>query len=86
MSVMSTNEKQANENSKSFADIRLKLGNKRANATLEVDERDSLPSDLSGDEWTEIVNFQKEKFDEERMKKQEEFQSKRRMIKDTLDR
>ena len=62
------------------------MGDKRSNATLEVDERDSLPSDLSGDEWTEIVNFQKEKFDEDRVKKQEEFKSKRRMIKDTLDR
>ncbi len=61
------------------------MGEKRHNKSLDVDERDSLPSDISGDEWTEIVKFQKEKFDEERLKKQEEFLKKRRQIKETLD-
>jgi hypothetical protein len=36
-----------------------------ANNNLEVD---SLPSDLSGDEWHEIVMFEKEKFEEDKQK------------------
>ena len=41
---------------KSFADLRLKLGEKRGNAV----DNESLPSELSDDEWVEIVKFQKE--------------------------
>lgn len=61
------------------------MGDKLGNKSLDIYERDSLPSDLSEDEWTEIVKFQKEKFDEEKKKKLEEFADKRKMIKETLD-
>lgn len=50
-----------------FADLRVKLGEKRANQSLDIDE--SAASELSGDEWAEIVKFQKERFEEEKQKK-----------------
>ena len=43
------------ENQRHFADLRLKLGEKR----VEAQDTESLPSDLSQDEWVEIVNYQK---------------------------
>ncbi len=46
---------------KHFADLRLKLGDKRS--PQKQDDQESLPSDLSNDEWVEIVNYQKEQFD-----------------------
>ena len=67
-------KKSVNESSKSFADMRIKMGDKRNNQTLDVDERDSALSDLEGEEWNEIVKFQKEKFEEEKQRKLEEFQ------------
>jgi hypothetical protein len=48
--------------------LRLKLGEKRA-TDLPADQ-ESLPSDLSKDEWDEIVLFQKEQFEEEKKKEQ----------------
>ena len=45
-----------------------------------------MPSDISGDEWNEIVKFEKERFEEEKQKQKEDFMNKRRMIKETLDR
>ena len=50
------------ETSKSFANLRLASG-KIGMRDIEVD---SIPSDLSGDEWNEIVKFEKEKFEEEK--------------------
>eukprot|EP00347_Sterkiella_histriomuscorum_P005983 403354521 len=69
------------ETSKSFADLRLASG-KIGMRDIEVD---SIPSDLSGDEWNEIVKFEKEKFEEEKQKQKEDFLYKRKMIKETLD-
>jgi len=54
------------ENPKNFADLRLKLGDKRK----EVDDQESLPSELSDDEWVEIVRYQKEQFEEDQKKEQ----------------
>lgn len=50
------------ETSKSFADLRLNSG-KIGKHDIEVD---SIPSDLSGDEWHEIIKFEREKFEEEK--------------------
>ena len=58
-------------NPKTFADLRLKLGDKRA--TDLPDDQESLPSDLSKYEWDEIVLFQKEQFEEEKKKEQQNF-------------
>jgi len=41
------------ENPKSYADLRLKLGDKK-------DTDSSVPSDLSDDEWVEIVKYRKQ--------------------------
>ena len=41
-------------NLKSFADLRIKLGDKRNGSK---DDEESLPSELSEDEWVEIVKF-----------------------------
>lgn len=62
--------------------MRLKLGEKKPKNDLEID---SLPSDLSGDEWNEIIKFERERFEEEKNKKKEDFLNRRKMIKETLD-
>jgi hypothetical protein len=43
-----------NDAAKSFADLRIKMGNKKR------DEMDvnSIPSDLDGDEWAEILKYE----------------------------
>ena len=46
--------KVAQGNLKSFADLRIKLGDKRNGS---IDDKESLPSELSDDEWVEIVKF-----------------------------
>lgn len=54
--------------SKSFADLRLKMGEKKKTDEL---DRESQLSDLSGEEWTELQRYQQEKFEEEqRLQKQ----------------
>jgi hypothetical protein len=50
------------DNHKHFADLRLKLGDKRTEAV----DTESLPSDLSQDEWVEIVKYQKEQYEEDK--------------------
>jgi len=45
--------------------LRIKLGEKKQTDQM---ERDSVPSDLSGDEWTEIVKYEQEKYEEEKRK------------------
>lgn len=40
---------------------------------------------MSGDEWHEIIKYEREKFEEEKQKKKEDFMNKRKMIKETLD-
>jgi hypothetical protein len=71
-------------NPKHFADLRLKLGDKRA--TGELDDAESLPSDLSKDEWDEIVQFQKEQYEEEKKREQELFKQKKMRLREVLDR
>lgn len=47
---------------------------------------DSVVSDLSqGDEWAEIVKYEKERFEEEQQRQKQEFINKRKLIKETLD-
>ena len=68
-----TERQRNNDVAKSFADLRVKLGHKKG------DELDalSLPSDLSGDEWAEILKYEQEKFEEDKKKEKEEFEKKR---------
>ena len=40
---------------------------------------------MDGDEWHEIIKYEREKFEEEKQKQKEDFLSKRKMIKETLD-
>lgn len=49
-------------------------------------EVDSIPSDVEGDEWNEIVKYEKERYEEEKQRQKEDFLNKRKMIKETLDR
>ena len=75
--MLPLNSERQNRNqdsTKSFADLRIKLGkNKKRD---ELDEH-SLPSDLSGDEWAEILKYEQEKFEEEKKREKEEFERKR---------
>jgi len=77
-------DRQRNESGvgKSFADLRIKLGHKKRNDMDDV----SIPSDISGDEWAEILKYEQEKFEEDKRKEKEEFERKRKQIRDTLDR
>ena len=43
------------------------MGDKKS---LDFDQ-DSIPSDMSDDEWAEIVKFEKEKFEEDKLKEKE---------------
>lgn len=71
-------------NPKKFADLRLKLGDKRA--TGEFDDAESLPSDLSKDEWDEIVLYQKEQYEEQKKRDQAKFKEKKLNLREVLDR
>jgi hypothetical protein len=57
-SMIPLNTDRNNDVSKSFADLRLKLGNKKRD---ELDDNE-VPSDLSGDEWAEILKYEHEKY------------------------
>lgn len=59
----------------------------RINNDLKDDEDNiSVPSDLSKDEWAEIVEFNKKKYEQDRQKEKEELKNKKEQIKATLDR
>jgi hypothetical protein len=70
------------ENHKHFADLRLKLGDKRVDAA----ETESLPSDLSQDEWVEIVKYQKEQYDEDKRREAALGLRKKQQLREVLDR
>lgn len=69
------------ENPQNFADLRLKLGEKKK----DLDDQESLPSELSDDEWVEIVKYQKEQYDEEQRREQEKFLHKKQQLREVLD-
>ncbi len=83
MSQFAQQRKSNADTSKSFADLRLKLRDQnQRNGDLEIESR---ISDLSGDEWNEIVKYEKDKFEEERQRQKSDFLNKRKLIKETLD-
>lgn len=61
----------------------MKVGDKKK--PNDFGENESLPSDLSNDEWVEIVNFQKEKYEEDKRKEKEEFEKRKKNLKEVLD-
>jgi len=72
------------DNHKHFADLRLKLGEKKS--PQDAGEAESLPgSDLSQDEWVEIVKYQKEQFEEERKKEAFMGVQKKMQLREVLD-
>jgi hypothetical protein len=66
------------ENPKNYADLRLKLGDKK-------DTDSSVPSDLSDDEWVEIVKYRKKQYEEDRKKEAQQFAAKKQQLRDVLD-
>jgi hypothetical protein len=58
------------------------LGDKR----IEAAETESLPSDLSEDEWVEIVKYQKEQYEDEKRKEAALGVHKKQQLRDVLDR
>lgn len=54
MIPLNTDRHRNNEAAKSFADLRVKMGNKKRD---EIDAV-SIPSDISGDEWAEILKYE----------------------------
>lgn len=80
---LQTERNRNNEDvSKSFADLRVKLGIQRR---LSDGEEDSQPSELTDDEWAEIVKYQKEKYDEDKKKERREMEVKKQMVRKTLE-
>jgi len=69
----------AMDNPKNYADLRLKLGDKK-------DTDSSVPSDLSEDEWVEIVKYRKKQYEEDKKKEAQQFVTKRQQLRDVLDR
>lgn len=49
-------------------------------------ENESRPSDISEDEWAEIVRYQREQYEEEKKNEKHKIAMKREAIKKTLDR
>ena len=72
------------ENHKHFADLRLKLGEKRPSKDL--GDTESLPSELSQDEWVEIVKYQKEQYEEDKRREAAMGLQKKQQLRDILDR
>ena len=79
--------------SKQFADIRVnKLGRKKIpdryskslKTGAQVDDLDSIPSDLEDDQWAEINKYDFELYQEEQRKKRQDFLIKRDMVRNTL--
>ena len=80
---LQTERNRNNEDvSKSFADLRVKLGIQRR---LSDREEDSQPSELTDDEWAEIVKYQKGKYDEDKKKERREMEVKKQMVRKTLE-
>ena len=51
------NDGRGNDVSKSFADLKVKLSQKRRLSGARDGDNDSRPSDISEDEWAEIVRY-----------------------------
>ena len=51
---LNTDRYKNNDAAKSFADLRIKMGHKKRD---DIDVN-SIPSDLSGDEWAEILKYE----------------------------
>jgi hypothetical protein len=52
-------KRKPSEVSKSFADIRIKQSDRKRQELL---ENNSIPSDISDDEWGEVVKYEHEKY------------------------
>lgn len=63
-----TRKSKISETSKSFADLKVKPSENRFNGGRRELELDSIASDLSGDEWHEIIKFERERFEEDKQK------------------
>jgi hypothetical protein len=61
--------------------LRVKLGHKKGQ-----DDEVSIPSDISGDEWAEILRYEKERYEEDKRREKEQFEYKKKQIRDTLER
>ncbi len=72
--------KAGNKFDKNYADIRVKLGNKRQSNVMD-DERDSLPSDLSDDMWGELPKFRYHQHKEQMRKDKQDKKLKREAVK-----
>lgn len=78
-------ERQRNDQdaSKSFADLRVRLGKQRRQS--DRDENESIPSGLTEDEWAEIVRYNREQYEEEKAREKAEREKKKEMVRKTLE-
>jgi hypothetical protein len=61
--------------SKSFADLGSKVEQeRRKNRYLNDSEVVSIPSDVEGDEWAQIVKYEEQKFKEDQRREKEAFE------------
>jgi hypothetical protein len=70
--------KAKKDTSKSFADLRSKVEkDKSKNRYLNDSEVVSIPSDVEGDEWAQIVKYEEQRFKEDQRKEKETFEQKK---------
>ena len=84
-SVPVTKTNSATINDKNFADIRLKLGQKKPVQEFEID-KESVPSELSEDLWGELPKYHHHKYQEALKKEREDNKQKIKLVRETLDR
>lgn len=76
---------RAPHNGTSLIELKPKLGTGARKALKIEEDEESVLSQLSENEWVEIVKYEKEKFEEEKLMKVESNIQKRRAIKENLD-
>jgi hypothetical protein len=76
--LQSSQEVKPSSLSKSYADLRVKLGQPK-------DDCVSIPSQITQDEWAEIAIYQQELDQQRKRKEQDDYKKKKQHIKEILD-
>ena len=73
-----------NADDKAFADIRIKLGNKKSPEKTHHFDAESLPSDISEDMWGELPKYQSMLHQEQMKKERADKAAKKILVKEHL--
>jgi len=81
LTIKSSNGHRYSAVSRSHADVKPNLRDRKR---TDLADRDSIPSDISENEWAEVVKYEHEKFEEEKIKKREAEEMKKKQIMESL--